>query len=68
MNLIYGRLMEITEEDGIRMGKIMVGGASKKVPLELLTDVACGDRLLICDGVAIKKVEEDVSSDSRQTH
>ena len=68
MNLIYGRLIEITEEDEIRMGKIMVGGARKKVPLELLTDVACGDRLLICDGVAIKKVEEDVSGDSRQTY
>jgi len=35
-----------------------VGGAVKKIPLELLTDVARGDRVLICDGVAISKVDE----------
>lgn len=68
MNLLYGRLIEISEEDGIGVGKVQVGGASKKVPLELLTDVTCGDRLLVCDGVAISKVEEDVSGDSRKTH
>ena len=58
MNLLYGKLLEITSEDGIRFGKILVGGAKKKVPLELLTDVVCGDNLLICDGVAISKVKE----------
>ena len=67
MNLLYGRLVAISEEDGIRFGKVQVGGASKKVPLELLTDVTCGDRLLICDGVAISKVEENVPGDSRKT-
>jgi len=68
MNLLYGRLVEISEENGIRMGKVTVGGASRKVPLDLLTDVTCGDTVLICDGVAISKVEEeDVSGDSRKT-
>ena len=67
MNLLYGRLVEIGEQDGIRVGKVQVGGANTKVPLELLTDVTCGDRLLICDGVAISKVEEDVPGDSRKT-
>lgn len=71
MNLLYGRLVEILSEDGVRMGKVVVGGARKKVPLELLTDVACGDKLLICDGVAIGKMtappnedEKDVSGDT----
>jgi hydrogenase maturation factor len=67
MNLLYARLIEIAEEDGIRLGKVVVGGAKKKVPLELLTEVECGDTVLICDGVAISKVNEDVSRDSRQT-
>ena len=67
MNLLYGRLIGINEEDGIRVGKVQVGGASKKLPLELLTDVTCGDTLLICDGIAISKVNEDVSGDSRKT-
>lgn len=74
MKLFYGRLLEIVSEDGVRMGKVLVGGARKKVPLELLTDVACGDKLLICDGVAIGKITEPpneekkhVSGDSRKT-
>ena len=67
MNLLYGRLVEISEEEGIRLGRVRVGGASKKVPLELLRDATCGERLLICDGVAISKVNEDAPPDSRKT-
>jgi len=58
VNLLYARLVQVSEEAGLRVGKVEVGGASKKVPLDLLTDVSCGDTLLICDGVAISKVEE----------
>ena len=75
MNLLYGEVMEVfPAADGL-MGKIKVRGATKKIPLGLLTDVARGDRVLICDGVAISKVaasgemeEKDVSGDSRKTH
>jgi len=38
------------------MGRVRVGGALKKVPLDLLTDAECGDTVLVCDGVAISKV------------
>ena len=58
MNLVYGEVVEILTEDGMKFGKVRVGGAVKKIPLELLTDVARGDRVLICDGVAISKVDE----------
>ena len=58
MNLIYGEVIEILTEDGMKFGKVRVGGAVKKIPLELLTDVAPGDRVLVCDGVAISKVHE----------
>jgi 2-polyprenyl-3-methyl-5-hydroxy-6-metoxy-1,4-benzoquinol methylase/hydrogenase maturation factor len=58
VNLLYGRLVEISDEDGIQSGKIEVDGASKKVALGLLTDVTCGDTLLVCDGVAISKVQQ----------
>jgi hydrogenase maturation factor len=74
MNLLYGKLIEITSENGILFGKIAVGGARKKIPLDLLTDVACGDKILVCDGVAISKVAQPpneetkhVPGDSRKT-
>jgi hydrogenase maturation factor len=66
MNLIYGEIVEVFVEDGVQMGRVRVGRALKKIPLELLTMPRCGDKVLVCDGVAINKVEEeDVSRDSR---
>jgi hydrogenase maturation factor len=74
MNLVYGEIVEVVPEDGVLVGRIKVHGAIRKIALGLLTDAAQGDRVLICDGVAISKVvassikeEEDVSGDSRET-
>lgn len=58
MNLIYGEIIEIFEENGMKLGRIRVASAMQKVPLNLLTNIHCGDRVLLCDGVAISKVEE----------
>jgi hydrogenase maturation factor len=74
MNLVYGEIVEVVPEDGVLVGRIKVHGAIRKIALGLLTDAAQGDRVLICDGVAISKVvassikeEKDVSGDSRET-
>ncbi len=67
MNLLYGEIIAISEEHGIMVGRVRVGGVIRSVPLELVASVACGDKVLVCDGVAISKVEEqcnDVSGDS----
>jgi HupF/HypC family len=57
MNLLYGQIVEIASEDGMRLGKIRVAGAFKKVSLELLGEAQIGDRVLVCDGIAISKQE-----------
>jgi hydrogenase maturation factor len=57
MNLLYGQIVEIASEDGMRVGKIRVAGAFKKVSLELLGEAQIGDRVLVCDGIAISKEE-----------
>ncbi len=56
MNLLYADIVEVFSQDGMRIAKIRVAGATKNIPLELLTDVQSGDRVLVCDGVAIGKV------------
>jgi hydrogenase maturation factor len=61
MNLVYGEIVDVFLEDGVRMGKIRVGGAMKKVALELIDDVQPGDVVLVCDGVAISKVQEEAN-------
>jgi hydrogenase maturation factor len=61
MNLLYGQIVEIASEEGMRMGKIRVAAAFKKVSLELLREAQIGDRVLVCDGIALSK-QEPVSS------
>ena len=56
MNLIFGTVVEVDSTHGPRTGKVRVGGATQPVSLDLLPDVCDGDRVLLCDGVAIGKV------------
>jgi len=63
MNLIYGEIVDIEVEDGMRLGNVTVSGAMKKVSLDLVQDVTKGDKVLLCDGVAIAK-----SNDSQITN
>ena len=57
MNLLYGQIVELVTEDGMLFGKIRVRGVIKKVSLELLGEPRIGDRVLVCDGIAISKEE-----------
>ena len=63
MNLIYGEIVDVEVEDGMRLEKVTVSGAMKKVSLDLVQDVTKGDKVLLCDGVAIAK-----SNDSEITN
>ena len=58
MNLVYGEIVDLKVEDGMQMGSVRVSGALKKVPLDLLQNVQRGDKVLMCDGVAIAKVAD----------
>jgi hydrogenase maturation factor len=56
MNLVYARVVEIYAEDGEQMGKVNVWGVLRAVPLRLVPEARPGDTVLVCDGVAIGKV------------
>ena len=58
MNLMYGEIIHVFSEPEPRLGKIRVCGAVRIISLDLLTDPAPGDRVLVCEGVAIGKVDE----------
>jgi hydrogenase maturation factor len=65
MNLIYAEVTELFTENGMQMGRVRVAGALKRVPLDLLTGVQCGDRVLLCDGVAVSKVIDTAADEKR---
>ena len=60
MTLIYGEIVDVFSGPEPCLGKIRVSGAVKIVSLDLLTDPAPGDRVLVCEGVAIGKVDESL--------
>ena len=57
MNLVCGEIVSMSREGDMRIGKIRIRGAMKNVLLELVTAAEIGDSVLICDGVAIAKVD-----------
>jgi hydrogenase maturation factor len=57
MNLLYAEIIQVFSEEGMQMGIVRVGGARKKIALDLLTNPTCGDTVLLCDGIAIGRVE-----------
>ncbi len=59
MNLVFGELLHVSEESGMRCGKIWVAGAIGTVWLDLVSEAKPGDRILLCDGVALSKVEPE---------
>ncbi|HYY14280.1 MAG TPA: HypC/HybG/HupF family hydrogenase formation chaperone [Chthoniobacterales bacterium] len=59
MNLLYAEVVDLVTEDEPKMARVRVAGALRQVLVGLLSDVQRGDRVLLCDGVAIAKVEEE---------
>jgi hydrogenase maturation factor len=65
MNLVYAEIVDVEVEDGIRFGNVTVSGAMKKVSLDLVQDVTKGDKVLLCDGVAIAKTNDSQITNCR---
>jgi hydrogenase maturation factor len=59
VNLIYGEIVEVFPGPEPRRGKIRIGGAMRIISLDLLTAPLPGDKVLVCDGVALGKVDDD---------
>ena len=58
MNLLYAEVVDVEVENGMRFGNVTVSGAIKKVPLDLVQNVEKGEKVLLCDGVAIAKAND----------
>jgi hydrogenase maturation factor len=59
MNLLYAEVVDLVTEREMKMARVRIAGALRQVSIDLLSDVQRGDRVLLCDGLAIAKVEEE---------
>lgn len=55
---IPGKVVEIYEENGIKMGKIDFGGIFKRACLEYVPEIAVGDYAIVHVGFAISRLDE----------
>ena len=58
---IPGKVEEITENGGLRMGRVNFGGVVKRVCLDYVPDVQVGDYAIVHVGFAISKIDEETA-------
>jgi len=56
---IPGRVEEIAEENGLRMGRVNFGGVVKRVCLDYVPEVVVGDYTIVHVGFALSKIDEE---------
>jgi hydrogenase expression/formation protein HypC len=61
---IPGKILEISEATGIKMGKVDFGGVIKDVCLAYLPDIEIGDYAIVHVGFAITKLDEESAKES----
>ena len=61
---IPGKILEISEVTGIKMGKVDFGGVIKDVCLAYLPDIQTGDYAIVHVGFAITKLDEQSAKES----
>lgn len=56
MHFLMGELVEVYEENGVRMGKVRVGGSITRVVLEFLPEARIGERVFVHAGFALSRL------------
>lgn len=56
---VPGRVEEITDRDGVLMGRVNFGGIVKDVCLAYVPDIAVGDYTIVHVGFALTKIDEE---------
>ena len=62
---IPGKIVEVFDQDGIRMGKVDFDGIVKDVSLSFVPDAEVGDYTIVHVGFGITKVDEASAHETR---
>ena len=63
---VPGEVLEITDQDGFKMGKVDFSGVTKQVCLQYVPDIQVGDYALVHVGFAIARVNEQEAAKTLQ--
>lgn len=64
---VPGKVVEIYEANGTRMGKVDFDGIKKEICLAYLPEIAVGDYTIVHVGFAIQKLDEKSALETLQT-
>lgn len=64
---VPGKITEIYETDGLKMGKVDFGGVTREVCLEYVPEAKIGDYTIIHVGFAINLLSEEEAQASLET-
>jgi len=56
---VPGKILELFQEEGIRMARVEFGGVVRNACMEYLPEAAVGDYVIVHVGFAISKVDEE---------
>ena len=61
---IPGKLLEIFDENGLKMGTVDVNGSKSRACLEYVPDIKTGQYTIIHAGFALKIIDEEEAAES----
>ncbi|HEY5934140.1 MAG TPA: HypC/HybG/HupF family hydrogenase formation chaperone [Kofleriaceae bacterium] len=56
---VPGKIVTVTDEDGVRMGRVDFGGVARQVCLDHVREAVVGDYVLVHVGFALSRLDED---------
>ncbi len=63
---IPGKIVEVYETNGLRMGKVDFGGVTREACLDYVPEAGIGDYTIIHVGFAISKISEEEAQETLQ--
>ena len=63
---IPGKIVEVYETNGLRMGKVDFGGVTREACLDYVPEAGMGDYTIIHVGFAISKISEEEAQETLQ--
>ena len=63
---IPGEVLDVREENGLRLAKVRFAGISRDVCLDYVPDAAPGEFVLVHVGFAISRIDEDEARATRE--
>ncbi|MCJ7660544.1 MAG: HypC/HybG/HupF family hydrogenase formation chaperone, partial [Anaerolineales bacterium] len=63
---IPGKVIELYETNGMKMGKVDFGGALREACLEYLPDIQVGDYTIVHVGFGISRVDEQEAMETME--